>query len=231
VTDKSDRIETIKKIMRRTTANGCSEAEALQALDTVRALMDAYDISEAELALSKEEKAILRSEPEANDPHNIKAYLAHAVAEFCGCRGWRGPNGIIFCGLPADARLASWLLDHLNAFIQRELTAHLIGCLAPKSERRFVINGFVGGITDRINERLDALRQRSATAATGNGRALVVVKDAAVKAKMEAEGICLRKTYSRRRSDEGARAAGAAAGERASFGRPVTGRGAVPRLN
>jgi hypothetical protein len=226
-------IEKIKGLLNKTTAANCTEEEELAALAKARALMDAYEVSEEELKLTKEEAAILRSEPPGSrDPHNIKFMLSTAVAEFCNCRAWRGRDGgIVFCGLPSDVRLGTWLLDHLAAFVQAELAGHLIGCLAPnKLERRRVINGFVAGCCERISDRLDALRERSATVATDNRRALVVVKNAAIEAKMEAEGICLRTSCSSRQQDAGARSAGASAGDRASFGRPVSGRNATLRL-
>jgi hypothetical protein len=232
VTDnRKDLIDKVKALMAKTAANGCTEPEALAALDKARALMDAYEIGEEELQLTKAEAAILRSEPPgSHDPHNIKRYLAAPVAEFCSCKGWRGPDGIVFCGMPADARLASWLLDHLTAFVQAELAAHLIGCLAPKRERRLIINGFVSGCCERINKRLNALCTQSASAATSNGRELVVLKNSAIADKMKAEGITLRTSRSYRRSDEASHRAGAAAGDRASFGRPVTGTNATLRL-
>ena len=59
-----------------------------------------------------------------------------------------------------------------------------------------------------------------------------MVKDAAIKAFMKANGIHLRKCggYSPMTSDAAARAAGCAAGDRATFGRPVSGSAGVLRL-
>jgi Protein of unknown function (DUF2786) len=231
-TKREDLITKIQALMAKTVAAGCTEEEALSALDKVRALMDAYEITEDELQLSKEEKAILRSEPPgSSDAHSIKFFLASAVAEFCDCKGWRGTDGIVFCGLPVDVRLATWLLDSLTAFVQAELARHLMGCLAPKNERRFVINGFVGGCCNRISERLDALRTQSATAATPNRRELVAVKGTAVDDRMKADGIVLKTSRSCRRQDGASHQAGRAAGDRASFARPVSGANAALRIS
>jgi Protein of unknown function (DUF2786) len=231
-TDRDSLITKIQALMAKTVDAGCTEEEALSALDKVRALMDAYEITEAELQLSKEEKAILRSEPPgSSDAHSIKFFLVGTVAEFCDCKGWKGTDGIVFCGLPTDARLATWLLDSLTAFVQAELARHLMGCLAPKNERRRVISGFVSGCCGRINERLRALRKQSAAAATSNGRELVAVKGTAVDDRMKADGICLRFSRSQRQQDEASHRAGRSAGERASFGRPVTGTNAALRIS
>ena len=85
--------------------------------------------------------------------------------------------------------MASWLLDTLARFVQAELVRHLMETLPPKGEKRRVIRGFVEGCCDRIGHRLRALRDQSVAAATSNGRELVLVKNAAVDAKMKECGI------------------------------------------
>jgi Protein of unknown function (DUF2786) len=63
----------IRGLVTKTIEAGCTEAEAMAALDRARAMMDAYQVTEAELNLTKEEKAILRREPPGTkDPHKIK---------------------------------------------------------------------------------------------------------------------------------------------------------------
>src|ERR1700730_8571996 len=97
---REEMIEKIRALMAKTVDRGCTEPEALAALDKARAYMDAYEVTEDELRLSKEETAILRSEPAGSrDAHNVKFYLATAIADFCNCKGWKGPSGIVFCGL------------------------------------------------------------------------------------------------------------------------------------
>jgi hypothetical protein len=77
-----------------------------------------------------------------------------------------------------------------------------------------------------------ALVERSKKARTSNGRELVVIKDAAIKAFMKEHDIHLRSCsgYSPSNVDSQAQAAGRAAGDRASFGRPVTGAAGVLRI-
>ena len=231
--NRENLLDKIRALLAKTVENGCTEMEAMAAIDKARAMMDAYEVTEADLQLTKAESAVLRSEPAGSrDPHNIKWYLCSAVAGFCDCKAWRGRNGgLVFCGLQSDAQFATWLLDSLALFVQGELTKHLMGNLAPKDERRFVINGFVSGCTGRISSRLEALTGQSKAAAAGNSRALVVTKTAAIKATMEKAGIKLRSgRSSSRRLDGNSYRAGQSAGERASFGRPVTGQAAAPRL-
>jgi hypothetical protein len=234
-TNRDDLIEKVRALLSKTVDNGCTEAEALAALDKAHALMDAYEVTEADLQLTKEETAILRSEsPDSLDPHNIKFRLMGSVADFCSCEAWRTrkPEGkaVTFCGLPSDARLATWLLDTLAAFVQAELARHLMDTLPPRGERRRVITGFVKGCCDRISDRLEALCAQSAAAATSNGRELVLVKNAAVDTKMKEHGIKVRGCCLGGQINDSGYQAGRSAGDRASFGRPVMGAGAALRI-
>ena len=110
--NRDNLIQQIRVLMNKTVTNGCTEPEALAALDKARAMMDAYEVTEADLQLTKAESAILRSEPPGSrDPHGIKFGLSAAVSKFCDCEIWRAPCGLEICGLPADVRFATWLLD------------------------------------------------------------------------------------------------------------------------
>jgi hypothetical protein len=230
-------LKKVRGLLAKTMDNGCTEGEALAALDRAQAMMSAYAIGEDELNLTREEKAVLRREPPgAEDPHRIKWFLLRAVSKFCNCEGWsegrRGGKALVFCGLPSDADFATWLLDALTRFVQAELVEHLCDVVPSKRERREIIRSFVIGCTDRIEARIDELcKQREAAAASNsNARALVVVKDQAIKAKMDELDIHLRGIACCGASESTSYNAGKAAGDRASFGRPVSGRAATLRL-
>jgi hypothetical protein len=231
--DRNAIIDKIKALLAKTTANGATEAEMMSALDKASAMMDAYDISDAELQIAKDEAAILHADPpDLQDPHKIKWRLSGGVAQFCGVdRSWR-ETGLKCIGMPSDVQFALWLLDNLADFVFAELYAHLIGCLAPQSERRVIIRSFTTACCSRITDRLLALVERSKAARTGNGRELVVIKHAAIKALMRDQGIRLRTCsgYSPSNVDAAAQAAGRAAGDRATFGRPVTSEAGVLRI-
>jgi hypothetical protein len=232
-TQREGLLDKIRGLLAKTIENGCTESEALAALAKARAMMDAYAVGDDELDLTKEEKAILRREPPGTkDPHRIKYFLATSVAKFCECTAWRDcDHTLVFCGLRPDAQFATWLLDTLAAFVQAEIANHLMGSIAEGRDRRQAIASFVWGCTERISQRLNELCEQSTSLATSNAKALVVVKDAAVKAKLDELGICLRVSRSSCRvGNDSSYEAGKAAGDRASFGRPVAGRNATLRL-
>lgn len=233
--DRNSIIEKIKALLAKTTANGATEAEMLSALDKASAMMDAYDITDEDVALTKEEKVVLHADPpDLSDPHKLKWRLGCGVAEFCGVTLFRsrGETGLKCLGMPSDVQFAMWLLDNLADFVFAELYAHLIGCLAPPSERQIIIRSFTSACCEHIVDRLLALVERSKAARTSNGRELVVVKDAAIKQYMKDNNIHLRTCSGSAPSavDAEAQRAGRAAGERASFGRPVSGAAGALRL-
>jgi uncharacterized protein DUF2786 len=234
MTDRTSIIEKIKALLSKTTDNGCTEGEMLSALDKAAAMRDAYDISDDELREAKADAAVLRNEPDPSDPHRLKWLLSGGVRQFCNVEIYRtgSKSGLKCIGLPSDADFAMWLLDSLADFVFGELYAHLIGNLAPKAERQIIIRSFVHAACDRINRRLLELVERSKVARTSNGRELVAVTNAAVKAFMKENNIRIRCCSGSGPSNvnEAAQAAGRAAGDRASFGRPVSGAAGVLRI-
>jgi hypothetical protein len=230
--NRGNLLDKIRASVSKTTENGCTEEEYLAALAKARALMDAHEITEADLQLTKEEGVVLRREMTGTDTHHIKWNMSRAVGKFCDCKAWRDGDGrFVFLGLASDTQFAAWLLDHLAAFVLAELADHLMGDIAIGAPRRKVINGFVTGITLRISERLNQLcKPPSAVGSNSNSRALVLTKKTLIKAKLDELGIKLRTSSSSRQGDHGSFAAGRSAGDRASFGRPISGRAATLRI-
>ena len=88
----------------------------MSALDKASAMMDAYDITEADVQVAKDESAMLHADPpDLKDPHKIKWRLTGGVSEFCGVQIFRSRHetGLKFIGMPSDVEFAVWLLDTL----------------------------------------------------------------------------------------------------------------------
>ena len=212
----------VRALLAKTQENGCTEAEAMAALAKARAMMDAYEITDEELQLTKAEAAIIHTSASKHDKYGVRRWLGPGVAKYCACKAWTNRDGdIVFCGLPSDAQLADWLLGSLEAFVRRELAAFLLVDLSPRGMRRRVINGFVLGCSGRIVDRLFALVAEAAAAKQSNSKALVLIKDRAIDDAIAAAGIKLRARTAHRVQDNRAHKAGATAGDRATFGRPV----------
>jgi hypothetical protein len=230
-------IEKIKALLAKTVASGCTEPEMMAALDMAQALQDTYEVTAEELQLAKDEAAVLGdSMPDPNDPHNIRWHLAWVVENFCSCKAWAERltkhQHIRFCRAPADVELAVWMLDHLTDFISDQLVRHLMTSIAPRKERRRVIKEFIIGCVDRIGERVSDLSKQSEAARTSNGRELVVIKSAAIDAKLKELGLHFRGGGSCGdvNEDSAAFTAGRAAGNSATFGRPMSGTAGALRI-
>jgi Protein of unknown function (DUF2786) len=71
--DRNSIIEKIKALLAKTKENGATEAEMFSAFDKAAALKDAYDISDADIQIAKDEAALEHAEPpDLEDPHQIK---------------------------------------------------------------------------------------------------------------------------------------------------------------
>jgi hypothetical protein len=227
--DRNRLLDKIRALLSKTTENGCTEAEHLAALDKAYAMIDAYEVTPDDLRLTKTEAAVLRKEPRGTlDPHNIKWFLVSAVSNRCGVKGWRATRLKV-----ASSNSAAWsrmsssqsgFSTTLQPSSSQSWPNISWGHVAPRGERRFLINDFVSGSTSRIRSRIEESIPREVTLPS-NSRALVVVKGAAIGDRMKKAGIRLVKRPSQRRVDPTSSSyrAGQAAGDRASFGRPVSG--------
>lgn len=215
----------VKALLAKTIENGCTEAEAMSALNMAQAMMDAYEISEDEVIEAKSEEAVQQSSQWKTDPHSIKRRLSVEISLFTGCRVWRErkTTKLNFIGLQSDVDFAIWLLDTLGFFVFQELAKHLIRNRDTIGDnRQYHIEGFVSGCCVRINARLRELRIASEKKATANRNALMVVKSDLIKKKMELDGLRLKKGPNiKLGGDVNSFKAGVAAGNKASFGRPV----------
>ena len=226
-TNREKLINKIKALMAKTVENGCTEAEMLAAMSMAQAMMDAYDVSLDDIEETKKEKAVHETMKDMRDPHHIRTNLCVYVSEFTNTKVWT-VNKVKFCfaGLPSDIDFAMWLLEHLTVFIQKELKSYLWANgyqSLPPANKRVIINGFVLGCTKRINERLLELIEQGQDKRNDNANALIVVKNDLIDAHMKELGLNLRMPRNRgRRIERDSYNDGKAAGDRASFGRPVS---------
>lgn len=230
--NRDNLLKKIKALMSKTIENGCTEAEAMTALAMAQVMMDAYDVTEADLQDTKSESAIKDTMKDMRDPHHIRANLTKRISEFTNTKCYRHEFKsqkwrYHFIGLASDVEFAMWLTETLTMFVQKELKNYIwmnSYTSLPPREKRMIIMGFVIGCCRRINERLSELMDKSDEVASNNSNALVVIKNELIERKMKELGLNLSKGRRRgTRINTDARAAGEAAGNRASFGRPVGG--------
>jgi hypothetical protein len=231
-----DAVRKAKALLAKTRENSnCTEAEKMSAYAMARAIIDAHEITEEDLRETKDEAVIFDEEPEDDrtDQHGIKWRLSWAIARWCGVRVYRttGVQGMKFVGMRADVEMAMWSLEDLADQVFQRLIEHKVICLAPPRERRSTTRDFVVGITDRICERLIEQIEQSAANRSNTAKALVVVKQNAIDTALNERGIKLGASCTNGCvNDFGAYDRGREAGDRATFGRPVSGKAAVLQI-
>lgn len=218
----------IKGLLAKTVENGATEEEALAAMQKARELMDKYGLTMD--AIKADAETIDRQSMKRDDYKTfvIKDRLAMEVARYCDCKVWlsRKEGTITFFGTEQDRQFAIWLLESLDLFVRNQTVRYMESLgfrngSGPWDKQK----GFMLGCIDRINRRLHALSEERNRQKASNGRSLVVVKMNLVTQAFAKLNMNLRRTSGGKqmRGDGSAFMAGQAAGERASFNRPVNG--------
>ena len=240
--DREKIAKIIRALLDKTTENGATEAEAMSSATKARELMDRYNVDRGSVGMEEEGVYKAFSKRTNYKTLMLKDRMAAAIARFCDCKVWlnKGKDGgvITFFGLKSDADFAVWLLDSLDGFIRAQALPWIATHKAVVYKQRWEMEkAFVFGAADRISERLSQLtRERAAAMAeaarTSTGTSLVVVKMAIVTREFAKLHMRLGRSSgsSARVNDGGAYSSGRAAGDRASFGRPVNGPGSSVKL-
>ena len=227
----------IQALLNKTTENGASEAEAMAAAEKARELMDRYQIEAGSAGLEKEGAFKVSIKRGHYKTLAVKDRIAATVAQFCDCKVWltKHTDECHFFGLKSDADFAGWLIVSLDRFVASGTLAYIAGQPRMDARPRWEAEkAFVLGACVRISERLVLLanERKKSRDGTGDGRSLVVVKDAIVTREFEKLDIKLRSSgkSKTRAVDGGAFNTGRAAGDKASFGKPVNGGGKVAQI-
>lgn len=233
-TTKRERMAAmIRALLAKTAENGCTEGEAQAAADKARELMDRWNIDRGAIGMEEEGTTRGRAESKKYGRIIVSDYLAGAVAAYCDCKSWITSGGLegrasVFFGLRSDVDFATWLLASLSSYVSNAAREH--GRMLPAGKARWnAEKGFIAGAVSRISQRLrtataerQAAQRAAAASAPVTGTSLVVVKGAIVERDFRKLGI---KLGSRRGGFGGGSSssygAGAAAGDRAGFGRGI----------
>lgn len=225
----SEKLRSLKKkiayMTQRTTANGCSEAEAMEAAKKVELLMAEYDLTEAEIHEAAAEKRAMcvTGDYRLNTKHHpFTTQVLIGLEKFLKIKCWRSfyatPNGsyarVVFFGPEVDVELAKYLFGVCHVGIETEW-ARYNGMKGGRSQRQ----SFYVGAASMINKRLIEMAQKSVV----TGTALMVLKDQLVTQEFAALNLNMKTT---KRSVQGgydmdAYGAGVQAGKRVQLQKEV----------
>ena len=185
---REDLLRRIRALMAKTTANGCTEAEAQMAAAAVDRLMGEYDIDLTELEV-RDQTCVQVAVPTGARGFHAVEMTAKAVAAFTDTKCWRrdgqSSDEICFFGLKVDTEIAEYLTYLFRRSLEREIAG--VGMLdftwqkKSKRERQEARHSFGLGMASRLSDRLHELKsKRDWTTEHATGKSLIVVKGAVV---------------------------------------------------
>ncbi len=234
----------VRALLAMTTANGCTEEEALTAADRANKLMEDYDLTYTDIeAEVRAERYGNRSRKFAGGSERRRSWhevlgCTWAIAQYWDCKCWWQNQDLIYFGTATDTEMAHAMTDLLRIAMDGEW-ARYAKSEARKNQQhvhgRVLRTAFLLGMRRRINARLTEIKAQRVKAAqpplpsggigagAGNGRALVIVRKEVVESKWkqyekEADLKLRTKTFKSTVRNGDAYAAGARAGDRVDLG-------------
>ncbi len=200
-------IDRIRALRAKTTAQGCTEQEALAAAAKVAELLERYGLSLSEIDIRKQACEGFgvdtgRKKPAPQDR------CVPTIAHFCDCKAWeeKTPEGAIrfvFFGLPADVEAARYLYDLVGVAFDSETASFKNGELISKfdaAQRRGAVNSFQIGLANGIDTKLDKLKSdRQAAMRKTSGRDLEPIKTSVIDDELDKLGMRFEHKVRRRR--------------------------------
>ena len=209
-------IEKIKKLQQQTTANGCSQNEAMISVQKISDLMQTYRIKEDQIDFDNED--IKRIFYEFGSVAHPCRYAWKGIEAICGVRLYNSSKhttdndynrkrvcSMAICGFSADVEQAKYLLYVIKKAIDSEVERFKRGSLYKQSNRKVsLVNGFALSMGNEISDRLEEMAKDNAWKTyqekkkqnTSNGRDLVVVKNQLINTWLKDQGVHLRSTRS-----------------------------------
>ena len=228
----------IKALTNRVVGNGCTEAEALSAMQMVGKLLLKYNLDMSEIDLREEKCVKIEIKTDAARRRPVDNTMV-ALANFCDCKVWFtkqydpeiGSYATSYCifGFEADTQMANYLYHVIDTAMETAVNEYKGSdeyyFLSP-GKKRSASHSFLLGMARRISTRLTNMHaervaelkaQQSKT-----GTSLVVVKAATVNEEFNKMKLKLRSVSgSSRIRNASSYHRGVAAGDRVNLNRPV----------
>ena len=229
---REDLLRRIRGLMAKTTANGCTEAEASAAAEHVDRLMAEYDVNLTDLEVRDQTCVQVAVPTGAKDWHPVE-FTASAVAAFTDTKCWlttvQRLRVVNYFGLKTDVEIAEYLTFLFRRAIERETAS--VGMMDFKwqsmnnRQKQDARDSFGLGMAKRLSERLRELKsKRDWTTEHATGRSLIVVKGAVVTEQYAKLNLKLGKGKGKPIRDPAAYQNGQKAGDRVTIQPGVSGR-------
>lgn len=226
----SDSKARIKRIIQalqdKTTDNGCSEAEALEAARKMGELLEEHDLSLDDVGLREEAGQSKKNELYAAD--NYAGSMVAGIAKFCSLvcyqENSKGAAGtFVIFGLEHDLEVAKYLYEVCSEACDWDWSRYMETHGYSVKKRASFRAGFAGRIYERL---MEMKAERDARMARMSDRTdLVVLKDQLVRGEFNKLGVRLTKAAPRNIADPNAYRQGQVAGAKVNLSNPLGGPG------
>jgi hypothetical protein len=230
----------IKALAEKTVSNGCTEEEAMAAMQGVGRLLAQYNLTMEEIDVRSSPFKTIHVPINRRRRHPVDG-VTMALARLIDGKTWFSPrragSSYAFFGQEQDLELVEYLFTVIKNAIDTESVKFKESAYYREEgeyyPRKTLYVSFQKGMARRIAERLieiKAANDAELASAKSTGRALIVLKSQLVEQeyKVVEKKLGLRNTYSYARAPEsGAYGIGKVAGDRVNLSRPLTGTGNV----
>lgn len=177
-----------RKLAVRTTANGCTEDEAAQALAKLQALRLEHELSEGDLK-NPEIKCLPGEFACMEDDFEDWRRCLVAVQDLCHLRSYYRKSHeddlgigipvamlkVKFFGFPLDVQMGIAMCEIVVGALNAQTTMYGETLRAKRSKRKVALQSFRIGMAERLAERIVEITPRPPQGSTGNN--LIVLKD------------------------------------------------------
>jgi hypothetical protein len=215
----------VAAILRKTTANGATESEAMAAIEIAGRMMTEHGITLADIRDNTEAAIdfIARQANENKYVHAVDQLVCPAIARYTDTKVWndkreKRTSKVMFFGYSVDVELAIYIRSVCYDAMEAEWDRYKITIpkeISKISQRK----SFLSGMSFRLRQRLDELKKESVTKTNGNE--LVVVKTELVSRAFNEQVKGLKKSGTVKYTANNAFHAGKAAAENVRFHRQV----------
>lgn len=223
-------IEKIRALRAKASDSAATEAEAMAAAQMAAKLLERYDIEEAAVAEKVERSCGEATARQRAALHPVTELTAAAIGRMTQTKPLRwlakgSPGRIVFYGAPVDVEMAVYLSDMLTSAGERTMISALADqpkrARSSRSQIASFRDGFYGGFSERLCDRLSQLARDRETAASGS-RDVAISKRAVIESYLREASVAFQPGDVRNlRGSQSGAMAGQAAGSTINLGRPL----------
>lgn len=188
-TQISDIVRKIQALRARAADSASTEAEAEMAARIAAQLLAKHNISVSEVEV-RADGIIRKSWDSGRENQPIEFCAAWGIEKLCNVKIWRSGGRVSILGSPADVEAALYFFDLVRAAITscwRRFKGNLeyVGLVIAGGKPRAIGISFRKGVAIRLGECLASMKVAEQQAG-GDGRGIVLVKEAMIREWLEA---------------------------------------------